>query len=136
MWDWIGGLDHRPVEMEVEVCGVEVERREDGDGIVEWGKLVVDLEERVERLERELLEGVERYKSRRKWREGKKRWWTGKVEREYRELREVERECERGGGNVEEVREKRKSFKKVAEEEKREHWVRYLEGLGKGEGFK
>jgi len=29
VWDWIGGLDHRPIEMEVEVCGVEVERKED-----------------------------------------------------------------------------------------------------------
>jgi len=130
----------------------------DGDGIVEWGNLVVDLEkrgkeigqelrerrgggrkeldERVERLERELLEGVKRNKSRRKWGEGKKRWWTGRVEKEYRELREVERRYERGGGDMGEVREKRREFKKVAEEEKREHWVRYLEGLGEGEGFK
>lgn len=37
---------------------------------------------------------------------------------------------------MEEVRIKRREFKKVADEEKREHWVGYLKGLGEGEGFK
>jgi len=34
------------------------------------------------------------------------------------------------------VREKRKEFKRVVEEEKREHWIGYLEGLGEEEGYK
>jgi len=29
VWDWVVGLDHRPVEMVVEVLGVLVEREED-----------------------------------------------------------------------------------------------------------
>jgi len=71
------------------VCGVEVVRREKEEGVVEWGKMVVDLgerrkkvgkelrsrirggrkelEERVEHLDKELLEGVKRNKSERKW---------------------------------------------------------------------
>ena len=158
VWDWIGGLDHRPIEMEVEVVGVEIERVMEGESMVEWGKVEVELrgveenlknrmmdrmrggrrelEERVEELEKEMKGAVERNKGKRKWREGKKRWWTGRVEREYRSLREVEKGWEEGLIGVERVREKRREFKKVAEEEKREHWVKYLEGLGEDEGYK
>ena len=34
-WDWVVGLDHRPIEMEVEVIGVIVEKEEDRKGMVD-----------------------------------------------------------------------------------------------------
>ena len=88
-WEWIVGLDHRPIEMEVEVIGIVVKKEEDRRGIVDWEKLEtsirlegekeewregsgsvnrrVDLEGLVERFEGRLMELVEESRGRRKW---------------------------------------------------------------------
>jgi len=160
VWDWIIGLDHRPIEMEVEVRGWVVEKEENKMGIVDWEKFEAelkceeegewmdgvgggyrksrrDLEEGVERFEGKLSEGVERCRGRRRWKEGKKKWWSVKLEEKYKRGVEVEKEWERGRrvGDREMVKGMRKDFKKKLERVRREHWVKYLEGLGEKEGY-
>jgi len=49
------GLDHRPIEMEVEVMGVVVKKEEDRRGIVDWERLETGI-----RLEGEKEEWSER----------------------------------------------------------------------------
>ncbi|PWW80761.1 hypothetical protein C7212DRAFT_306745 [Tuber magnatum] len=71
------GLDHRPVEIEVRVCGWSVEKEEERKGRVDWERFKAELkitEKNREELERliEEVEGwikgkIEEYRERRKW---------------------------------------------------------------------
>jgi len=159
VWDWIVGLDHRPVEMVVEVLGMVVEREEDTRGIVDWkmfesgvrlreGEWMRErrggevktrevLEDWVERWERILVEEVEKSRGRRRWRKGKKKWWNGEVEEEYLRVKKLEKEWMEGDreGGLERVREGRKEYKRKVEEVRRRSWGLYLESLGEKEGY-
>jgi len=158
VWDWVVGLDHRPVEMIVEVLGVVVEREEDR-GIVDWkmfesglrlreGEWLREvgmgevrtrevLEDWVEKWEGMLVEEVERCRGRRRWKRGKKKWWGGEVEKEYMRVKELEKEWMEGNREegLEKVREGRKEYKKKVEEVRRKSWGLYLESLGEKEGY-
>jgi len=153
------GLDHRPIEMEVEVIGMVVEKKEDKRGVVDWKRLEAELrleggrercnrgergirgrkelEEVVEEFEGRLMEVVEENRGRRKWKKGKKRWWSEELEEEYKRCEGVERDWRRGekGVEMEEVREMRREFKMKVEKVKRDHWVSYLESLGEKESY-
>jgi len=159
MWDWVVGLDHRPVEMIVEVLGVVIEREEDKRGIVNWKKFESGLrlreeewlremgvgevrtrevlEEWVEKWEKMLMEEVEKSRGRRRWKRGKKKWWNGEVEEEYLRVKGLEKEWMEGDreGELERVREGRKEYKKKVEEVRRRSWGMYLESLGEKEGY-
>ena len=154
-WDWVGGLDHRPVEMVVEVVGEELIRRGEREGKVDWerveaelrlmegmgGEDVVrreELERRVECLENRVMEVVKRNRGRGKWKYGKKVWWNGEIEKEYEKVKEEERRWMGSGRKegMDRVKESRKKWKKKVEEVKREHWVKYLEGLDERDGYK
>ena len=118
--------------------GVETEmrlmREEEGEDI----KSRKELERRVEELENKVMEVVERNRGKGKWKYGKKVWWNGEIEKVYGEVRGMERRWEESGRRIggEEVKEGRKRWKKKVEEVKREHWLRYLEGIKERDGYK
>lgn len=89
------GLDHKPLEVEVEVEGWKVEDVGWKKGKVDWNKFGGELEvwggrglwlkkgkvrrehleEVVGEVERGLKEKLEKCKGRKKWESGRKRWW-------------------------------------------------------------
>jgi len=109
-------------------------REEEGEDI----KSRRELERRVEELENKVMEVVERNRGKGKWKYGKKVWWNGEIEKVYGEVRGMERRWEESGRRIggEEVKEGRKRWKKKVEEVKREHWLRYLEGIKERDGYK
>lgn len=160
VWEGIVGMDHRAVEMEVEIEGIERwEEEEEGNGMVDWeevgGKIAMykgwgvwkeklegggrkELEEVVEGLEGWLCEEVKASSGKRKWRSSKKRWWNEEIEEGYERVREKEREWELD--KSEEKREdrdrERKRFKRRVYERKGSMWGDYLERVGINEAFK
>jgi len=157
VWDWVVGLDHRPIEMEVEVLGWKVEKEEEKRERVDWVRMETslrgreeegrrrwrkvrkrkDLEGLVRDWEKVVMEEVEGNKGSGKWKTGKKRWWNKEVEEEYKRCRKVEEEYfgrKREEGKVL-VKEARKRFKEVVERVKRNHWVEYLEEMGLNKGY-
>jgi len=154
-WDWVGSLDHRPVEMVVEVIGEELKRKEEREGKVDWERVEAELrlmkgegggdvvgreelERRVEVLENRVMEVVRGNKGKGKWKYGKKVWWNGVIEKEYEEVKEEERKWMENGRKEgkDKVKESRRKWKKVVEQVKREHWLKYLEGLEERDGYK
>jgi len=156
--DWVVGLDHRPVEMVLEVIKWKVNKEEETREKVDWVRLEAslrgreeegrrlwrkvrrrrkDLEDMVEDWERLLWKEVEENKGSRKWRTGRKKWWKEEVEEEYRRYREVEERYFGRKGEEERlmVRETRKEYKEVVERVKKNHWVEYLENLGLNKGY-
>ena len=57
----------------------------------------MELEEVVERFEGCLKEKVEGCRGRRRWKDGKKKWWNKELEESYKRGVEMEREWEREG---------------------------------------
>jgi len=157
VWDWVVGLDHRPVEMVVKVIGWRVNKEEEKRDKVDWMKVEAGLRGRKEEGEKlweevrtreslelmvekfeEVLKGeVEGNRGSRKWKRGRKKWWNEEVEEAYRRCREKEEEFFSWGGRGRkvEVGRARKIYKEVVERVKREHWVGYLEELGLDKGY-
>jgi len=157
VWDWVMGLDHRPVEMKVKVIGWKMDKEEERRDKVDWMKMEAGLRGReeegkglwkrvrtreelecmVEKYEELLVKEVEGSRGSRKWKKGRKKWWNGEVEEAYKKCRRKEEEFFRGGGEERrlEVKRARKEYKEVVERVKREHWVGYLEELGLNKGY-
>ncbi|KAG0135353.1 hypothetical protein HOY82DRAFT_536790 [Tuber indicum] len=94
VWEGVVGIDHRPIEMEVKIIGMVVEKDEQERGSVDWERVetmwrIKDdwekwwgemdgsrkrLDEVVRELEDYARETVEECKRRRNWKDGKKRW--------------------------------------------------------------
>ena len=159
VWEGIVGMDHRPVEMVVEMLGVVVEGKEEKKGCVDWGRLggLLEmegewerwlgrlgeggrnvLEEVVEEVEGWLERMVESCRSEKRWDGGRRRWWTKRVEGEFKRVRGLEKSWEEEGGRERkrEMERGRIEFRRVVEEEKGEYWGKYLEEVGINEAFK
>ena len=69
----------------------------------------------VEEVEEEVSRIVSEGRGGKRWRYGKKKWWTWEVEKKYRGIKEVEREWERGGRERgrNEVNEKRREWREL-----------------------
>ncbi|RPA94662.1 hypothetical protein L873DRAFT_1792753 [Choiromyces venosus 120613-1] len=160
MREGIVGLDHIPIELNVKVLegDIMVERRIGGE--VDWEKFETDMilkkewnkwkEERkniggrerldkiVEELEVIVGKGVEENRDRRKWRMGKCKWWTRKVEEEHKRIMGVEKEYRRN--RTEERKKKLEeeilNWKRMVEEKKNEYWMEKLEKIDMNEGYK
>ena len=154
----IVGLDHKPLEVRVRVEGWRVEEEGWKKGKMDWKKFEgelkvwkgegllleggrvdrVVLDRVVEEVEEGLRLRVERCKGRRKWESGRKRWWDAELEREREKVREKEKRWKgrRDEESKREMKVGRKEYRRVIEEKKAEYWLEYLEGLGRGEGFK
>lgn len=156
--DGVVGLDHRPLEVEVELEGWRVEEIGWRKGGVDWrkfegelkvwgGKGIVlergsttreKLEEVVGRVEEGLRWRLERCRGRRKWESGRKRWWDSRLEEKRKLVREKEKRWQevRGEEEKRDMKEERKEYRVMIEEKKAGYWLEYLEGIGKGGGFK
>ena len=154
----IVGLDHKPLEVEVEVEGWVLEENRGKEVGVDWekfrGELKVwggggvkleggrvsrgRLEEVVEMVEEGLRGRIEECRGRRRWESGRKRWWDTELENKRREVRVKEEKWKREGGdeNRREVREERKEYRSMIEEKKAKYWLEYLGKVKRGEGFK
>ena len=154
----IVGLDHKPLEVEVEVEGWMLEEEKGKEVGVDWekfrGELKVwggedmrleegkisraRLERVVEEVERGLKERVDRCRGRRKWKSGRKRWWDKELESKRGEVRKREEEWKRDKGEERrrELAEERKEYRSMIEEKKARYWLEYLEKVKRGEGFK
>ena len=153
----IVGLDHKPLEVEVEVEGWVVEDKGWKKGGVDWVKFRSELkvwkggglwlgEGKVRRCE---LEGVveevelglklrlERCKGRKKWESGRKRWWDSELEECRKRVRNWEKLWKEGRREEteREMKMERKEYRAMIEEKKARYWLEYLENMRRGEGF-
>ena len=151
------GLDHKPLEVEVEVEGWILEEEKGVEVGVDWekfkgeikvwggGGLILEeggvsrkrLEEVVETVERGLKDRVDRCRGRRKWKSGRKRWWDRELEEKRRKVREKEErwKMSRKDEDKEDLKVERKEYRNMIEEKKARYWLEYLEKVKRGEGF-
>jgi len=133
-------LDHKPLEVEIEMKGWAIDKdmmlRKEVDwerleselrlwgGEVEWDRRVglgrKGLDEVVESLEDGLGLRMEECRGRRKWKGGRKKWWDDGLEERRKGLIRREKEWRRDGGDglKELLLEERKGYKKEIEEKK------------------
>ena len=154
----IVGLDHKPLEVEVEVEGWRLEEEKGKEVGVDWEKFKGEikvwggrglrlengrvsrerLEEVVEEVEKELKDRENRCRGRRKWKSGRKRWWDTELKGKRKVVREKEEEWKRSRREEDkrELKEERKEYRGMIEEKKARYWLEYLEKVKRGEGFK
>ena len=151
------GLDHKPLEVEVEIEGWKVEEVGWKKGKVDWDKFGSELEiwggkglwlkkgrvrrehleEVVEEVEKGLKDRLERCKGKKKWESGRKRWWDSSLERKRKEVR-VKEEKWKGERSEEakgDMKVERKEYRGMIEEKKARYWLEYLEKVKGGQGF-
>ena len=151
------GMDHKPLEVEVEMDGWRVDEMGWKKGKVDWNKLKSELEvwegkgiwlkegkvrrehleEVVEEVEKVLGRRLESCKGRKKWESGRKRWWDSDLEKKRERVRYWEKRWKEGRRDEvkREMKEERKEYRRLIEEKKARYWLEYWEGIKKGGGF-
>ncbi|KAG0632726.1 hypothetical protein HOY80DRAFT_1006578 [Tuber brumale] len=145
LWENIGGLDHKPLEMNVMGMSEVLREVNKKKGVVDWERFrtLLRWEEKWEYWEKVIRWGGRReldgVVSKKRWRGSERRWWNKEVEVEYEKFREKEKKWEKGERKEEEkekLRGLRKGFKSLTRKVKGEYWGEYLEKLGLNEGFR